>query len=795
MIHHHRARQTHYDLRLEMEGVLRSWAVPKGPSPNVADKRFAALVEDHPVEYGDFEGLIPEGNYGAGWTIVWDRGFWIPKGDPLEGLKDGKLLFELRGQKLHGLWTLVRMKGESGKEWLFIKEYDDFDDPEKSTEDYPMGSVFSGLSLTDYAEGKDLSKTLARKLRGGQKNTPYRFSKPMLAKVAKPFSKAGWLFEIKYDGYRLICIKDGDDVALMSRNGNNLVQSFPEIAQAVSRLPVDQVVIDGEAVVHSAAGLPSFARLQRRGRLTKPSAITRATLEHPATLYAFDLLNLNDTDLRQLPLIRRKQLIRQLLPAPGMIRYSDHIEKNGLAMYEGAANLRLEGIVAKHRDSTYTSGRSDQWLKIRVDQTDDFVVLGYKGSLTDLRSLALGLYSDEKLVFCGHAGSGLGGELTTQLADALAGLDDSAPPDDLPAGERKNTRWVVPELVCEVRFKEFTPAGQLRHPVILRFRDDKPPEDCLLPPSERDLPEPEVEDEAPVRQVHLTNLEKVFWPDEGYTKKDLIDYYDAVASWIMPWLEDRPLVMTRYPDGIDGKSFFQKDAPGFVPEWIRIEKMWSQSTEREISYLLVDSVESLVYVANMACIPLHIHHSRLSDFETPDWCVLDLDPKEAPFKDVIKIARAINRLLDDIGMPGYLKTSGSTGLHILIPLGGQFTFEQSRILGELLGRVIVGQLPDITTIVRNPASRDGKVYIDFLQNGSGKLIAAPYCVRPLPGAPVSMPIAWRELTAKTRPDQFTIKNAMRRLSRIKKDPGLDVLSTEVDLLSALEKLTERYPVK
>ena len=304
--------------------------------------------------------------------------------------------------------------------------------------------------------------------------------------------------------------------------------------------------------------------------------------------------------------------------------------------------------------------------------------------------------------------------------------------------------------------------------------------------------EPEIEEEVPVKEVHLSNQDKIFWPEENYTKGDMVGYYEKVAPWILPWLADRPLVMTRYPDGIDGKSFFQKDAPGFVPDWIRIEKMWSQSTEREISYLIVDSVESLVYVANMASIPLHIHHSRMSSFETPDWCVLDLDPKEAPFKDVITIARAIKRLCDDIGLPAYLRTSGSSGLHILIPLGGQFTFEQSRILGELLGRVIVGQLPEIATIIRSPEKRDGRVYIDYLQNGTGKLIAAPYCVRPLPGAPVSMPIAWKDLTAKLTPDQFTIKNAFRRLNRLKADPAIEVLEAEVDLLSALETLTGFY---
>ncbi len=791
VIHHHAARNTHFDLRLEMEGVLRSWAVPKGPSPAVKDKRFAAQVEDHPIEYGDFEGIIPEGNYGAGWSIVWDKGFYYPKGDPQEGIAKGKLVFDMRGQKMNGAWTLVRIKGETGKEWLFIKEIDELADESKSTSDYPMGSVFSGYSLDELHEEIDKQETVKAAVKGISKwKGDYKFTPPMLATAGEAFSRKGWLFEIKYDGYRLQCIKEDGDVRLISRNGNDLSASFPEIQEAVSRLPFNRLIIDGEAVVHSEAGLPSFARIQKRGRLSKPSAIARATLEYPATLYAFDMLAFDTTDLRNSPLVKRKEILKAVLPSPGMIRYSDHIETDGNSMYHAAARLGLEGIVAKKANSKYVTGRTDHWLKVRVDITDDFVIMGYKQKgKRDLRSLAVGQYVGGELVYSGNAGSGLSGELSKTLLDALQALDECAAPE---GHEKSDVKWVEPALVCEIRFKEITPAGQLRHPVILQMRDDKAPAECTRQVAGTELEEPEVEEEEIVREVHLSNLDKIFWPEENYTKGDMISYYEAVSPWLLPWLKDRPLVMTRYPDGIDGKSFYQKDAPGFVPDWIRVERMWSQSTEREISYFIVDSVESLLYIANMASIPLHIHHSRTGQFENPDWCVLDLDPKEAAMKDVIKIAKAIHKLCEEIGLPNYLKTSGSTGLHILIPLTGQFTFEQSRILGELLGRVIVKQLPDIATVVRNPAKRDGRVYIDYLQNGAGKLIAAPYCVRPKPGAPVSMPIKWSELTGKTRADQFNIKNATRRLSRLKKDPALDVLEAEVDLLSALELLTQKF---
>ena len=787
VIHHHAARNTHFDLRLEMEGVLRSWAVPKGPSPNVADKRFAALVEDHPLEYGDFEGKIPDGNYGAGWSIVWDRGIWRPTGDPIEGLHDGKLLFELDGQKLHGKWTLVRMKSGE-KDWLFIKEYDD-QASEAGTDDYPMNSVFSGLSIDDLEAGYNPAQDILKRL--GKARVPLariEQPKPMLARSGDPFDRKGWIFEIKYDGYRLLCEKNGDDVTLHSRNGNDLSATFPEITQAVARLPYESIIIDGEAVVHDLSGMPSFARMQQRGRLNKPSAIERAMREHPAVLYAFDCIGFMGHDLRGMPLTARKDVLVAALPQVGMIRYSSHLEKVGRAMHAATARMGLEGIVGKKANSKYIEGRSDHWVKMRVDHTDDFVVMGYRQTDGgDIRSLIVGQYIGGELVYSGSVGSGLTEARIKQYRSAFAEADEIEAPAGAPA--MKDLRYFDTELVAEVRYKEITPAGQLRHPVYLRWRDDKPPEECVRDTFNRELEEVLVEEEPIDRTVHITNRDKVFWPDEGYTKGDLIDYYEAVAPWLLPWLEDRPLVLTRYPDGIDGKSFYQKDAPGFTPDWIRVEKMWSDTTEREISYFVADCVESLVYLANMGTIPLHIYHSRTHTIEQPDWCVLDLDPKEAPFRDVLAVARAIHELCEEIELPNFVKTSGSTGLHILLPLANQFTFEQSRILGELLGRVIVTRLPNICTITRNPSKRDGKVYIDYLQNGSGKLIAGTYCVRPRAGAPVSMPITWDEVNGRLKPDKFTIRNALRRLKKWDEDPAIGVLDADVDLLGALERLT------
>jgi len=613
--------------------------------------------------------------------------------------------------------------------------------------------------------------------------------KPMLATAGEAFSRKDWLFEIKYDGYRLQCIKENDETRLISRNGNDLSQTFPEILQAVSRLPFNSFIIDGEAVVHDTSGMPNFARMQRRGRLSKPSAIERAMHQYPATLYSFDLIAFADYDLRKLPLVKRKDFLRMMIPVAGMIKYSDHIERDGQAMYQAAERLGLEGIVGKSAKGKYVSGRSDQWIKIRIDQTDDFVVMGYReASNGDIRSLMVGQYVDNELLYSGNVGSGLSDTLCRELSHLFEGIEDAK---RLPEAPKNNDfHWKVATPVVEVRFKEITPSGQLRHPVLLRLRDDKNPEECIRLVKNTALEEVAVEEEAIDKTVQLSNLDKVFWPNQGLTKGDMITYYEAVCPWLLPWLEDRPLVMTRFPDGIEGKSFYQKDAPGFVPDWIRIEKMWS--TEREIGYFVVDSPEAMIYIANMASIPLHIYHSRVASIEHPDWCVLDLDPKEAPFSDVITIAKKIHEICEEIGMPSFVKTSGSTGLHILLPLDNQFTFEQSRIMGELLSRIVVRELGDISTIIRNTSQREGKVYIDYLQNGSGKLIASPYCVRPKENAPVSMPIHWREVNKKLRPDSFHIKNAIQRLKRQKQDPALAVLSTNVNLIDVLEALTDRY---
>jgi bifunctional non-homologous end joining protein LigD len=795
VVHKHAARQLHFDLRLEVEGVLESWAVPKGPSKNPKDKRLAVKVEDHPLEYGDFESVIPEGNYGAGAMIVWDRGVWIPLIDVEEGFKRGKLLFELRGYKLRGIWTLVKIK-KSAKEWLLIKERDQLVSDEGDA--FPQDSVLSGLTVEELRAGASPAAALLEEsgVLGRERRTRVDEIDLMLAEPRnRAFTSADWIYELKYDGYRLLAAIERGEPRLLTRNKHDATGAFPEIGSALRHLPTEHVVLDGEVVVHDDQGKPSFQRLQQRARYTRSLDVQLAAARQPATYYAFDLLALEDHDLRGLDLLRRKALLRRLLPTVGPIRYTDHIDGEGEAFFAEVAKLGLEGIVAKKVGSTYRAGRSPHWIKIRADRTDDFIVVGFtrpKGTRIGFGALHLAAYRGEDLVYTGRVGSGFDEtELSTVRERLDASMRGDAPCSGAPTGS--GHVWVEPAIVCEVRYKEWTREKLLRQPVFLRFRDDKSIGECTLTEPVESGNEDPIFPLARVEtpDLQFTNEDKVFWPDEGYTKGDLIGYYRAIAPWILPYLKDRPLVMTRFPDGIDGKSFFQKDAPDFAPGWLRTETVWSEQAERELRYFVCDTQEALLYVVNLATIPLHVWASRIGTLERPDWCILDLDPKEAPFIHVVTVAKAIKSLCDDIGLPCVVKSSGSSGLHVLLPLGRQCTHEQSRTLGELLARVTVAELSEIATIARVPSRREGKVYVDYLQNGHGKLLVAPYGVRPITGAPVSMPLRWREVTSKLDIRRFTIKNAPQRMRRLKEDPLLAVLSAKPDLTAALQRLQGR----
>jgi bifunctional non-homologous end joining protein LigD len=790
VVQKHSATRMHYDLRLEWDGVLKSWAVPRGPHPDPAEKRLAMQTEDHPVEYADFEGVIPDGEYGAGPMIVWDRGLWRPVGDPREGVKTGKLLFELKGFKLKGMWTLVRIKGETGREWLLIKETGDGHVRRGVREPYEDSSILSGLAVEDLRErGKRAAeiRAVCDHLKAPRRAVAGEEVQPMLAEPrSDPFDDPEWLFELKYDGFRAIASRDGARPRLFYRRGADSTAVFPDLARALLALPAERFVADGEIVVLDDTGRPVFQRLQKRALLTAPRDVERAAAELPATLFLFDLLAFEDYDLRGLPLVERKNLLARLVPAAGPIRPVDHVMGQGRALYATVRELGLEGMVAKRARSTYRSGRFRDWQKVRIDKVGDFAVVGFtkaEGSRTGFGSVHVAVQKEEGLVYVGKVGGGFSEKELTSARAEMETLRLARPPCVGPLPGGSGHAWVQPRLVVEVRYKEITEEGLLRQPTFLRFRTDKLPTECVSP----DAPPVSL---AP-REVPFSNLEKIFWPEEGYTKGDLIDYYRAVAPWLLPYLRDRPVVLTRYPDGIAGKSFFQKDAPDYVPAWIRTARVWSEEGGRDIDFFVCEDVDTLLYVINLGTIPLHLWASRLSKPQHPDWSIIDLDPKTAPFADVVTLANAVHELCEEIGLPSFCKTSGQKGLHVLIPVGGQLTHGQSTTLAELIARAVESRHSKIATTERHIPSRKGRVYLDYLQNGHGKTIAGPFSARPVQGATVSMPLKWNEVNGKLDPRKFTLKTAPARMKKLREDPLQPVLELNPDLQAALARLADK----
>jgi bifunctional non-homologous end joining protein LigD len=844
VVQKHGARRLHYDLRLEMGGTLKSWAVPKGPSVSPGEKRLAVHVEDHPVEYGDFEGVIPAGEYGAGPVIVWDRGWYRPlkPGDPLEQLERGKLEIELHGYKLRGGWTLARMSGKE-RDWLLLKKRDEFAGGEEPTERYPE-SVLSGLTLEEVRDGPQrLGELRARleRLQAPRRDVTPRHQSVMLATlIDRPFSAPGWLFELKYDGVRVLAHRVARAVDLYMRSGQLVTGRYPELVVALRALPFERFLLDGEIVAFDDGGRPSFQRLQARMGLSRPADIERARAQVPVSGVFFDALALDGRDLRDLPLAERKGCLGLLLPRRGVVSLAEHVPDDGEAFYDAACEQRLEGVVAKKADSRYVGRRTRDWLKIKCQKRQEFVIGGWtdpQGSRAYFGALHLGLYEDGQLVYVSKVGTGFDEATLKQVWDRLRPLERATSPFTRGSPKGRGHHWVEPVLVAEVRFTEWTDEGGLRHPAFLGLRDDKKPQECRreIPLG---LPGPggagvssasrELQGAEPVRsarrlrhgskptarradprapgpeqsggssagttgehRVQVSNLDKVFWPDDGYTKGDLIAYYEAVAPWLLPYLHDRPVVLTRYPDGITGKSFYQKDAPEFIPDWVRTARIYSEDTRRDIDYFVIDSLEMLRYVINLGTIPLHLWGSRVSSLDRPDWLVLDLDPKEAPFSHVVTVARAVGRICERLELPAYPKTSGKSGLHVFIPLGARYTYEQVRTFARLLATLGVAAEPEISTLARPLQARGGKVYIDWGQNGQGQTVVAPFAVRPLPGAPVSCPLRWDEVTARLDPRRFTIATTPARLRKLG-DPMAPVLTGAIDIGAVLKRIEREF---
>ena len=809
VVHLHQARREHYDLRIECAGTLQSFAVPRGPSLKPLDKRLAVHTENHPLEYLDFEAVIPEGNYGAGSMIVWDTGrIRYLEGSAEEGLERGDLKFELSGFKLHGTFALINTGKRkntpegAGSEWLLIKKADAFaSDVDVVTHD-PRG-VLSGLTGEENfrkAEVVAEVRKLAEHAPAGRPDA--QGLTPMLCAMdGASLTDPERLYELKLDGVRIVADKHGSQVALRYRNGRAATASYAEIARAVSLLPIDDAILDGEIVTFDAEGKPSFQRLAPRIHAQRPLDIEQARASVPVVYLVFDLLGLAGRDLTGLPLLERKRILSQLVRGRGLVRVLDHIENDGSALYELCRRERLEGVVAKRKQSPYRCGprRSTDWVKIKCERDDDFVVMGYcegHGSRKSLGALCIGTYARGELEYRGRVGSGLSDASVRLLLPELVEREQpdypghGAVPED--AGTEK-ARWVRPELVVQVRYHGFTEEGRLRAPVFLGVRPDMDPKSCHASPTPP-LAEPEPGAAGAVLgsgRVIITNPDKVFWPESGYTKGDLCSYYASIAPRMLPFLRGRPLVLVRHPDGIAGKSFYQWNVPAGTPSWMRrLDISDTDEVERTPKHVfLVDDEDGLVYLAQLGCIPLHVLACREQSLGTCDFLTIDFDLGERPFVDAVRLGLTLREVLDDVGLPGYPKTSGQRGLHVLVPLGQGIPFEAAKLLVELLGRIVTSQHPQIATMERKIDKRGDRVYVDTGQTGTSRTIVAPYSVRAHPGATVSTPLAWEELHAGLDPSRFTIVTVPVRAAEID-DPmsGFDEAKPDVSsALAALER--------
>lgn len=834
-MHLHDATNRHYDLRLQVGGSLLSFAVPKGPSLDPADKRLAMLTENHPLEYVEFEDVIPEGNYGAGSMIVWDVGrIRYLETTAEEGMLKGKLDFTLHGFKLRGRFALVETghrhgKGtrEDGKQWLLIKKQDAFASKSDVLSEHPE-SVLGGLLVEELARRDEIARELTR--HAADAGAPVgqlavdRFTPMLCATEGGKLDDPGRLYELKLDGVRIVADKHGRSVALRYRNGRPATATYPEIVRAVAALAPERLVLDGEVVAFDAEGRPSFAAIAPRIHAGKPLDVLRAQAEVPVTYLAFDLLALGDRDLTSLPLHERKRLLAEVVRGRGMVRALDHLDGSGEALFAFCREQRLEGVVAKRRNSVYRSGpaRSDDWIKIKCERDDEFVVIGWlegKGVRQRLGALCVASHGpDGQLRYRGRVGSGLDDEAIERLLPRLKALETKAFPLSGPVpAEAKAARWVRPEIVVGVRFLAFTPDAHLRAPVFRGERPEVSPDACramppeelleLTPSSSREAteaaPDANVSESAVVAakiasperrngRVKVTNRDKIFWPDEGYTKGDLIEYYSAVAPAMLPFLEDRPVVMVRYPDGIRGKSFFQWNVPASTPDWLRravLNDSETREDKQDKVVFLVDDVDALVYLANLGTIPLHVLACRERTRGECDFLTIDFDIGDHPFERAVALALTFREILDHSGLKGFPKTSGQKGLHVLVPLGPGVNFDAAKLLCELFGELIVARHPQLCTLERRVDKRQGKALIDIGQTGPSRTIVAPYSVRAWPGATVSTPLYWEEVHVALDPKRFTLLTVPTRLAE-SGDPLAGLLEQRPNLAEAVAALEE-----
>ena len=893
VIQKHDASRLHYDFRLETkDGVLLSWAVPKGPSLDPRQKRLAVETEDHPLDYIDFEGVIPEGNYGAGTVIVWDIGTYATERDIREQFREGKISFRLNGTKIKGSFTLIRIR-QRHKQWLLIKSNDDDDyDYHSSATSRPDVTVTSPKSVLTGRTNDELAKKNQPAQKGLEKkggpvrrlllvdnninvkkenNSQFPQSiKPMLAgHIDRPFDDKDWVFEVKWDGVRAILLhnKPKAITELQSRNGKDITHRYPEITNAINAAikSDESIVLDGEIVVLNKEGVPDFQMHQKRMNVESQRDIQFLSNETPATYFVFDILYVDGRNVEELQLLDRRKILDSVIAEDSKrIRISEYIEEKGKALFKSVIESHLEGIVAKNKHSKYHQGlRSSAWLKIKGILTQDCIVIGYtkgEGNRQDyFGSLILAAYDNRgKLHFIGHSGSGFGFDQLKETLIVMQRLkthNNFCPVDSVPYTNSKPT-WLRPELVAEVKFSGWTQDLIMRAPIFLRFRYDKQPTECLLEVEEQQLPQQEIHQEDIIignrgskkqgeteekgytmssssfssssSELKFSNLDKVYWPSTGRLKKeltkgDLIEYYDKVSKYILPHLENRPLSLKRYPDGITGKSFYHKNWIQEKPDFAKTIQVFSESKNGIINYLICNNKETLLWLANLGCIEMHSWYSRVYDFnacnstvnssdpapldeqncglDTPDFVVFDLDPYiysgkekegEEPeynvkgFKATVDVALDLKDLLSEFHIDSYVKTSGKTGLHVFIPVAPIYSYNQTRTFAEVIGKMLSRRNPGKITMEWNSSNRKGKVFFDYNQNAKGKTLASIFSVRPTVSASVSMPVEWRKLS-DIQPADFTLVNVPGILSTKGGNAWNSVYQKKQDLLKMIQQ--------
>jgi bifunctional non-homologous end joining protein LigD len=767
--------------------------------------------------------VIPEGNYGAGSMIAWDLGRVVYlDGTAEEGLARGKIDFTLSGFKLGGRFALVETgsrkgKGskESGKQWLLIKKPDKHKSERDLLVEEPR-SVLSGLTVDELARKADIAASLvehAAAFGAPEGDVVATELTPMLCALeGARLDDPERLYELKLDGVRIVADKHERAVALRYRHGRPATAAYPEIARAVAALAPERLVLDGEIIAYDDDGRPSFAKLGARMHAERPLEVQRARASVPVSYLVFDVLQVGDRDVRGLPLVERKRLLSEIVRGRGLIRALDHLEGDGTALFAFCREQHLEGVVAKRMTSPYRAGprRSDDWVKIKCERDDEFVVCGWasgKGNRERLGALCLASYGPAGLTYRGRVGSGLDEASIAALVPRLAALATEAFTGPVPPpAEANDSHWVRPELVVSVRYIGWTPEHHLRHPVFRGVRDDIDPASCRAMPASEQIEgdaavsadadgdgEP-VEASAAVRttpsaRVTVSNRDKVFWPEEGYTKGDLINYYAAVSPAMLPFLRERPVVMVRYPDGWKGKSFYQWNVPQGTPDWLRRTTLRDEEKDKEKTVFLVDDIDSLVYLANLGTIPLHVLACREGTRHEADFLTIDFDIGEHPFERAVVLALTLREILDEIGLPGYPKTSGQKGLHVLVPLGPGIGFETAKLLCEFLGRLVTARHPKLATMERRVDQRGGRALVDVGQTGTSRTIVAPYSVRAYPGATVSTPLHWDEVHVALDPRRFTLVTVPARLAETG-DPFAGLLDERPDVPAAVEKLGE-----